>query len=484
MKNILPSYKLFILYVFIGGFISSCSTDADDIGPKTSNLEELAVENFIYRGMNEYYLYKADIPELANDFFASQADKNDFLDNFSSPEDLFYEGLVSSQDRFSWIVDDYIELENSFAGITRTSGMSYILSYYSEGSDDVFGIVRYIQPGTSAEAAGVKRGDIFSKINDQQLTVNNFSDLLASDSFTINIASIEENTIVDSGQTVDLTTAVYQANPIYIAKTLDLDGTKVGYLMYNSFTDEFDDQLNEAFGKFKADNISELVLDLRYNSGGDVRTATDLAAMITGQFPGEIFIKQEWNAEIQEYFEQHDPNGLIRKFNTTLTTGTAINSLMLDKVYVLTTGRSASASELIINGLDPYIDVVQVGDKTTGKFTASRTFYDSPNFQRQNASTKHTYAIQPIILKTKNKNGVSDYVNGLTPDFEFKENIRNYGVLGDPSEPLLNAALNLIQGNRVSVPDFQTYEFVGEDNMKNLNYQRMYIDKLPPVINQ
>ncbi|UJH91964.1 hypothetical protein LZ575_04835 [Antarcticibacterium sp. 1MA-6-2] len=119
--------------------------------------------------------------------------------------------------------------------------------------------------------------------------------------------------------------------------------------------------------------------------------------------------------------------------------------------------------------------------KQLSKFTASTTLYDSPNFRRQNANTKHTYAIQPLILKSVNKNGVSDYINGLSPDLELKENIRNYGILGDLDEPLLRAALNLIQENRVSVPQFQTYKFAGEDGMFQPTYQRMYIHDIPQI---
>ncbi|UJH91963.1 S41 family peptidase [Antarcticibacterium sp. 1MA-6-2] len=360
--------KLFLLALLVSSSTISCSKDEDDIGPqavKPGDKRDFTVENFIYKGMNLYYLYKADIPQLANDYFDTQSQLNDFIDNYPTPEDFFYDGVVASQDRFSWIVDDYIELENSFAGITKTSGMSYVLSYYSEDSNNIFGVVRFVEPGTSAQVAGVKRGDIFTKVNGEQLTDTNYGALLGGDSYTLNIASIEENTIIDSGETVNLTTAVYQSNPVYIAKTLTIDGKKIGYLMYNSFTNEFDEQLNTAFGQFKADNVEELILDLRYNSGGDVRTATDLAAMITYQFPGQVFMKEEWNAELQEYWEENDPNGLVNKFNTTLRSGTQINSLMLERVYVLTSSRSASASELIINGLDPYIDVVQVGDKTT-----------------------------------------------------------------------------------------------------------------------
>jgi len=481
-------FKTVLLTLLFSTFFISCSSDQDDEKPAviepTSTSVDLTVENFVYNGMNEIYLYKADVPVLANNYFTSQTGKNDFLDNYASPEDLFYDGLTATQDRFSFIVDDYIELENSFSGISKTNGLSYGLVRYCDGCTNVFAYVRYILPNTPAADSGLKRGDIINRIDGQQITDQNFSQLFAPDSFTVGLASLEGSTISDLEQTYDLTKiADYNTNPVFIAKTLDVEGKKVGYLMYNSFTSDYDPELNAAFGQFKSDMVTDLILDLRYNGGGSVRTATDLASMITGQFPGQLFMKEFWNAEYQAYFESEAPARLLNNFNTSIKSGEAINSLNLSRVYVITTNRSASASELVINGLNPYIEVIQVGETTTGKFQASVTLYDSPNFGRENANPNHTYAIQPLVLKSVNSAGVSDYINGLAPDIEISENFRTLGVLGDVSEPLLNAAVNAVVGNRISINnDFKKYKFVGESSMNELNYQRMYIDKAPAFI--
>ena len=480
-------FKTLLLTLLFASFFVSCSKDQDDETPKVvdpTTGADLTVENFVYRGMNEIYLYKADVPVLADNFFASQSEKNDFLDNYATPEDLFYDGLVAPQDRFSFIVDDYIELENQFSGISKTSGLSYGLVRYCSSCSEIFAYVRYILPNTPASETGLKRGDIINRIDGQQLTDTNFSQLFALDAFTVGLATLEGSNITNIDQTYNLTKiANYNTNPVFIAKTLDIEGQKVGYLMYNSFTADYDSELNTAFGQFKADGVTDLILDLRYNGGGSVRTATDLAAMITGQFPGQLFMKEFWNAEYQAFFEREAPQRLLNNFNTTLKTGELINSLNLNQVYVITTSRSASASELVINGLNPYIDVVQVGETTTGKFQASVTLYDSPDFGRENANSSHTYAIQPLVLKSVNSAGVSDYINGLVPDIAITENIRDLGVLGELSDPLLNAAVDAILGNRISIDnDFVKYKFVGESSMKDLNYQRMYIDKLPANI--
>ena len=230
--------------------------------------------------------------------------------------------------------------------------------------------------------------------------------------------------------------------------------------MYNAFTRDFDPQLNAAFGNFKAEAIDHLVLDLRYNSGGSVETATDLSAMITGQFNNQVFYTEQWNDDRQE--EYSNP-GL---FNTQISNGDAINSLNLTTVYVLTSSRTASASELVINGLSPYINVVQVGDTTTGKFQASFLLYDAPapNFSRSEANQTHTYAMLPLVFKTANSVGNTDYIDGLFPDIDLNEDYTNLGVLGDENEPLLAAALDDIFTTRSPNYNFEVLSEVGDSN--------------------
>ena len=114
--------KVILLTVLTSTLLFSCFEDQDDSIGNASNLE---INNFIYRGMNAYYLYKADVPELTNGAFESATELNEFLDNYDSPEDLFYNGLLSNQDRFSFLVNDYVALEESFSGITKNTGMKF-----------------------------------------------------------------------------------------------------------------------------------------------------------------------------------------------------------------------------------------------------------------------------------------------------------------------------------------------------------------------
>lgn len=437
--------KKLILLVLICAFVTtSCFEDTDD-NPRTATT--LEIQNFIYRGLNFFYLYKADKPELANDAFASDEELNSFLASYDSPESLF-DFLTVQQDRFSILVDDYIELENELSGISKSNGMEFGLVRYPNNPSNVFGYVRYILPDTDAESAGLQRGDIFNTVDGQQINETNFNELLSQDSYTIGLATLNGNTITPTGESVSLTKQQYTENPVYIAKTLDVQGQKIGYIMYNSFIKDFDNNLNAAFANLKSDNVTDLVLDLRYNGGGAVETAVDLAGMITGQFNGEIFYTEEWNSDRQEEYAE---NGL---FDASISDGSAINSLNLNTVYVLTSDRTASASELIINGLNPYINVVQIGENTTGKFQASFLLYDAPapNFTRSQANPSHTYAMLPLVFKTANVNGNTDFIDGLPPDIMIDEDYANLGILGDVNEPLLSRALSEI------VPGFKPVE--------------------------
>ncbi len=491
--------KNFLMLLLGLVIFSSCSNEDDTPPVVEENPEEetpaltredFPVQDFMYLGMNLYYLYKADIPELADDYFTTMTQYVDYLAANPVPEDFFYDELVAEQDRFSFMTDDYVELENSFSGVSKSNGLRFQLVRFS-GSDNIFGYVRYVAANSPAAASEIKRGDLFTRIDGTALTINNYTTLINQDTYTLSLAEINNNTVSETGETVTLTKeANFAENPILVSKTLDIDGQKIGYLMYNSFVSQYDDELNAAFAQFKADGITDLVLDLRYNGGGSVATAIDLTSMITGQFDGEVLIKEQWNAEAMAYFEAEAPESLINRFNSTIYTGTTseepINSLNLNRLYVIGTGSTASASELTIIGLRPYINVTQIGTTTVGKFQASATLYDGDNFGKQNINTEHNYAIQPLIYTYSNAEGVVGPPSGLTPDISKEEDIANMGVLGDPTEPLLAAALSAITGksfvSKSSKPQFDVpVKSVGESEMFSPTYQRMYDNSLPLI---
>lgn len=483
------SFKIILLVLVAFYTFQSCE-DMDDVTPPA----HLQVNDFIWKGLNLYYLWQPNVPNLADERFANQAQLNIFLEKYKSPEDLFNALRVDKKiDRFSWIVSDYRELEGMLQGTTKNDGVDFALSYKSSNSNDIFGYVRYIIPNSDASTKTIKRGDIFYAVNGVQLFKNrvtgenNYQSLLLnSDSYTLNLADYNNGQITPNGKSVTLTKTELSENPILINKVIENGGHKIGYLMYNGFYSNYDLQLNDAFAELKSQGVTDLVLDLRYNSGGSVQTATYLASMITGQFTDKVFIKERWNNKINAYFESEDPAALRNLFtntiksNSTPPVSTPINSLNLNRVYILTTESTASASELIINGLKPYIDVVHIGDITTGKNVGSITIYDSPTFGRQNRNPLHYYAMQPIVFNSTNADGFGDYSDGLIPTHSLKENITNMGVLGDSSEPLLSTAIGKITGTAKMVrkTEGKTFEYL--EDAKSINGQnQMYVDKVP-----
>jgi C-terminal processing protease CtpA/Prc len=425
-----------LLLSFLFFAIISCEDNDDNAVPKV-----LQSKDFVWKGLNLYYLWKNKIPDLADDRFANQDQLNTYTESFANPTELF-NGLLydrANVDKYSVIYSDYSVLEGVLTGNTKNNGVDFALQLKPGSSTEVYGWVRYIIPNSDASTKDIQRGDIFYAVNGTALTVENYRALLLNtDNYTLNLADYNGGNITPNGQSVTLTKTNLAENPIHLNTVITQGEKKVGYLMYNGFYAAYDNQLNTVFGNFKAQGITHLVLDLRYNSGGSVNTATKLASMITGQFPGQIFAKQQWNDKAQAYFEGKNPNSLINKFYN------GLNSLNLTKVYILTSQFSASASELVINCLKPYINVIQIGDKTTGKNVGSITLYDSPTFAKKDVNPNHKYAMQPIVLKIVDKNGFGDYTAGIPPNTEVIEDHGNLGILGNPDERLLNVALNQI----------------------------------------
>lgn len=452
MKRI--SYVSIVSFLFISTIVGCVkSDDKDDENDKIDNNEDVEIQDFIWEGMNTYYLWKDNIPALANTAVDNEQNYYDLLTSKADPEE-FFESLIynrSTVDKWSWIVDDYVALENSFQGISTSDGVEFRLSYETGSTTKLLGYVRYIQPNSNASTKDIKRGDVFNAINGEQLTINNYQTLLDADSYTLNMADLNSGNPISNGKTVSLTKSEYHENPVFITKTVTVGGKKIGYLMYNAFTSTYDEQLNNAFAQLKSEGATELVLDLRYNSGGSVQTAVYLASMITGQFNGQLFAKEKWNTEVQAWFEANEPSWIVNNFVNKITNDDgaqiAINSLNLSNLYVLTTSSSASASELIINGLKPYINVVTIGTTTSGKYTGSITLYDSDSFGRtgDNLNANHTWAIQPIVLETVNKLGDNDK-DGFDPTIEVIEYVNQMKELGLEEEPLFAEAIKQITG--------------------------------------
>ena len=224
--------------------VTSCFEDIDDNAIATSDITD-----FVWKGMNTTYLYKSEIPNLANDRFSSDQEYTDYLNGFDAPEDLFesVKYLPQSVDRFSRIYDNYFDLQNSQQGISLSNGIEYNLYLVPGSTTEVFGAITLVLNNSVADNLGLQRGQIFRGVDGIDLTTSNLDDLILQTSYTLNFADYDNNgtpesiddTIILNGESADLTKVAYTENPVHIAKVIALVDVNIGYLMYNGFKKQF-----------------------------------------------------------------------------------------------------------------------------------------------------------------------------------------------------------------------------------------------------
>ena len=477
--------------------VSDVESESSDSSPEITLSTE--INDFIWKGLNQYYYWQSDVADLAD---SKATMESEYIALLNSQQDSkeFFEGLLHQDDRFSWIEEDYEVLENQLSGTTASNGMKFQL-YVRDDGESIIGAVTYVLPESDAFNKGIKRGDIFNSVNDNVLNFNNYMSLLYGEQTTYSIQLVDYDSENDLVISRDISVTLnkeenFQEVPVHNASIIEHGSKKIGYVMYNKFLGtvdsdgdgevdrDFNEELIDLFVYLKSENLDELILDLRYNGGGSVNTCTYLASLITGQFTGTIFAKQIWNDKIMAFIEDRNSNddpsddlNFDNYFTDTRPDGNPLPSLGLNRLYVLTSNRTASSSELLINGLTPHIDIIQIGIKTVGKNVGSITLYDYTDNDQQIKNPKHKYAMQPIVLKIANSENFADYNYGLEPDIEYREKASNLGTIGDKTEPLLSLALDHISGSskkKIEVKESLMPLFEpGIDKT-----QQMYIDRI------
>lgn len=474
-------------------FLLGCSDDdgLTNPNPNPPNAEDYPVQSFMWSSMNLWYFWQDEVDDLADTRFSTDEKFVEFIES-QSGEEAFLRSLLFSEDRFTFWDDNYKTLVNTLSGVSKSNGLEFGLMEFSEGNN-IFGYVRYVLPGSDASTKDISRGEIFTRADGQQLTTSNYVGLLFgnNNTYTLGMADIVDGQIIDNDKEVTLTKVEgFVEDPILIAETLDVGGTKVAYLMYNRFLSSFNKDLNDAFAKFKNDGATELVLDMRYNPGGNVDNSRLLASMIYGTKTNELYTRQRWNDKIQPQFsaeQLEDYFAASFMANPDDEAPTPINTLDLNRVYVLATNSSASASELIMNSLDPYISVIHIGETTRGKNEFSITLVDDPdNFFLYNSNREdeinpdNSWGIQPLVGRNENALGFFEYTDGFSPDFTLNEDLANLGVLGDPNEPLLARALEEItnvSARKGSVDVGIPIKAFTGSNMETILGDKMFLDK-------
>lgn len=441
MKN---SFKITFFIVFTLTFFN-CSKEYEVPA-------DLVTNDFVWKGLNAYYLHQDEIADLADTRFGSDNQLNTYLSAFPDSNSLFSSLLIAG-DTKSAFVEDYNTIVTPDLRTGLTNGLEFGIIAAPNNDENVLGYVTHILPNSDASNKTIIRGEFFYAVDGTQLTKTNYQDILlnGADNFTLEMADFNGTTITPNAKSVTLEKQNYTYPATFLKKIITVNTDNIGYLAYNNdFSENYLNDLNATFLNFKNLSVNQLVLDLRYNIGGAsfVKNISKIASMITGQFTDQVLIKEKWNTKAQAWFKLNQPDSLITKFPTKLNATTNINSLNLSDVYIILNGENytgSAAVELLINSLKPYINVHIVGNQTLGNNTGSITLYNSEDYDFELKNTTHTLALQPIVLSFLNKNDES-YKNGFTPSILScaNEDLLNLGVLGEASDPVLNKVLDFI----------------------------------------
>lgn len=323
--------------------------------------------------------------------------------------------------------------------------------------------VKAVYPGSPAETAGIKRGTAIVKIGGAEIVydnsgawINKLYDLIAPE--RAGSVMLED----DVKGTYTISTGVIPENQVLLAEVIDAGSKKIGHIVYGGFDAAYDATIIDAFDQFKQAGCTELILDLRLNGGGHVISADLLSSLIGGSNCNDrIFAYYRYNKDRMENRAQeskpYDESAgyFYDKFSYTTnyyTVNLKDYALGLSKVYVFTTGNTASASELVINALEGVdVTVTKIGKQSNGKNVGMEV--------KRLRDEQYIYEFAPITFQTYNAKKFGDYEKGFKPDYDLVDNnwtgdasptgqlyFEGYKDFSDLEEPYLAKALELITG--------------------------------------
>jgi len=394
----------------------------------------------------------------------------------SDPTKYFESLLNTPTDRFSRIFPDYQNLIKSLQGVSKEAGYEITLARESSENNNVLAFITYVKKNTPAKENNLLRGDIITEINGQRMTLENYQSLLQKIGEPHNIGFFRYNASAKAYEkqpTVNLNVIEVEENPNFLDTIYTIENQKIGYVVYNFFAPGidgqpkiYDDQMDQVFAKFKAANIKHLIIDFRYNGGGSLSSAINLASLIApGVTDKDIFAKNRYNSFLSKFDQFKNVNNLFKSKTENLG-----STLSNNRVYVLTTSRTASASELIINGLKPFMDVYLIGGKTVGKNVGSVALEDKDN-------PENNYGLLPIVVKIFNRDDRSDYDTGFEPNISANELSQNFFYpIGDTNDLLLKLAINHILGKPNERLQFTHREDLGSSLSRHIRNERIIMD--------
>lgn len=448
--------KLTLSCLIISGYvITGCTKEegnSDNSGDKSKITEETRYANRFAREALEIYYYWNE--EISKDLNQLDPEKNS--DPIATVEKIRYHDGTNEIDKWTMLTDNMDEFTSSVEGVTTTYGYTPKVYLLSENSNEVIAAVAFVSENSPAEKAGIKRGDLIYKIDGKTLTTENYLDLFYSSQIKLSMAKLDGNTITPTTE-LSLEAVKMYENPILCDSVYNLDGKKVGYLAYSSFDLKSIPELINICKEFKNEGIKELILDLRYNGGGYVITENVLASMFAPQVNvtnKDVFEKEDYNDFFTEYYRQEgestttyfETEHKIEFYNEnnqkdSIIYNTKDANIGLEKIYGIITANSASASEALLSGLMPYMDIELIGEQSHGKYCTGWMLAAEDAYNRVTQAIKN-WGIYVMVSIYKNANDETPCMpNGLTPNVEAEDNPLETYQLGDENEAMLRVAL-------------------------------------------
>jgi carboxyl-terminal processing protease len=455
--------KKSILILLLVSFLIACQTN-DDISITYEEGTNEYVNEWIYAQMKRYYYWNESMPGKGD---------------LSLYPKAYFTTLLHTDDPFSYAI-------HTASAETFPKSLSGLFGFdvsFVEHDGQVFGVVLYVLSGSPAENSGLHRGQLITAIDNiilnQENCDNLYQNLMNTENATLQVVAYFEESGFTDLQQVNIHKGFTFLQPVY-HQIITEQNNKVGYIEIPHFDIGLSQSLLLAFQDFKNQDVNEIVVDLRYNGGGDVSSATALSILLSPNIqPSDPFITFKGNSnggQINQTFKE------ALEMNESQVSFESLRAAhpSIQKVYILCGNRTASASEIIINNLKPYMEVITIGKKTFGKDMASFSIEDD-----RVADTDGRWVLYPAIYKLSNANGEGNYSNGIPPSIILDE-LQSLEVfpLGDVNEVLLHQALAIISGNGRVAQGKNTIVNILDNTQPKDAAKSVIIKKIWPVVKE
>lgn len=401
-------YKRSLIALSLATVLTACggsSSDDTSVG-HPGQCSAVDKNQRLVNELRQNYLWKDDLPSSIDP--ASYSNVYQLLAS-----------VIPDHDTFSFILTEQ-EYEDIYVNATFF-GLGF---GRKDAPDD--GVIRvlYVYDNSPADRAGLTRGSEIVAINGTDMSVwyqrlatgtATWTDLFGPDEEGYEVA-IEWNRPDGQHDSAILRKEEVETNTVMAVERFAADNREIGYFVFDSFINRAEQDVNDAFDQLQ--DVDELVIDLRYNGGGLIRIANQIAS------------QSSWDAVENEIFVTYQYNDNYTDQDYLFDLGRGIERLNLDRVVVLTTNASCSSSELVINSLTPFVEVVTVGQPTCGKPVGQQPAPICDNI------------VFAINFQTLNAEGYGDYFDGIQPTCSAIDTVRN--DWGDPNDPLLGEALHFL----------------------------------------